>query len=403
MSMARLVVAAVLVEGRSKSEVARDYGLSRRWVQKLVGRYLAEGGLAFEPRSRRPRSSPTRTSDDIEERIVELRKKLSDQGLDAGAQTIAWHLAQAGITPPAVSTIWRILTRRGFVTPQPRKRPRSSFVRFQADQPNECWQGDMTHWQLSDGTPVEILDFLDDHSRLLIGARAYPIVTGTDVTTCFATLISDHGLPTSVLTDNGMIFTARYATGRGGRNAFQNQLAALGITQKNSRPYHPQTCGKIERFHQTLKKWLAKHPAADTIETLQHDLDKFRAYYNTQRPHRALNRTTPALAYAARPKATPHGPIDTHWRIRTDHIDNNGKLTLRYNGRIHHIGIGTAHRGTPVTMLIKDRDIRIITTHGELLRELTLDPSRDYQPTGQRKPRGHHTINTDAYHHPRHP
>src|SRR5438093_831684 len=165
MSVAQLVVAAVRIEGRRKSEVARDYRVSRQWVHELLRRYDAEGEIGLEPRSRRPRSSPTQTPDALEEQIVELRKALVDQGLDAGAHTIAFHLGQRMDAVPSVATIWRILLRRGFVTPQPQKRPRSSFVRFQAELPNERWQADITHWALADGGDTEVCNVIDDHSR----------------------------------------------------------------------------------------------------------------------------------------------------------------------------------------------------------------------------------------------
>jgi len=150
MSLARLVVSAVLVEGRPKAAVARDYGVSRRWVHELVRRFEAEGEVGLQPRSRRPHASPHRVPDALEDEIVELRKALADQGLDAGAHTIAFHLHRRHGRAPAVSTIWRVLSRRGFVTPQPQKRPRSSFIRFQAEMPNERWQADITHWRLAD-------------------------------------------------------------------------------------------------------------------------------------------------------------------------------------------------------------------------------------------------------------
>src|SRR5215203_2266519 len=160
MGMPQLVVTAVLVEGRARSEVARDYGLSRRWVITLVQRYLAEGEAGLEPRSRRPRHSPSRTSAELEDEILAIRKDLDRHGHEAGAATIADHLHRRHGTSPAVSTIWRILTTRGFVTPQPHKRPKSSYVRFEAAQPNERWQTDITHWPLADGTDAEILDWL---------------------------------------------------------------------------------------------------------------------------------------------------------------------------------------------------------------------------------------------------
>jgi transposase InsO family protein len=383
MSMARLVISAVTIEGRSKSEVARDYGISRVWVQKLIHRFEADGEAAFEPRSRRPHSNPHAVSLELEERIVRLRKSLSKDGLDAGAETIAAHLQIAGVDPvPAVSTIWRILSRRGFVVPQPQKRPRSSWQRFCADQPNERWQADITHWRLADGAEVEILNILDDHSRVNLAAKARRITGGTQVVDTFLAAFARWGVPASVLTDNGAVFTAKQ---RGqGRVALEIQLGLRGIRLHHSRPYHPQTCGKVERFHQTQKKWLAAQPRAATIAGLQRQLDRFGRYYNTIRPHRALGRRTPAQAYAARPKAVPTGPvIPTHYRVRQDRIDSGGSVTLRHNSRLHHIGLGARLAGTPISLLIDDLHIRVIHRHtGTLIRELILDPTRDYQARG---------------------
>jgi transposase InsO family protein len=380
MGMAQLVVPAVLVEGRSKSEVARDYGISRRWVITLVQRYLSEGDAGLLRRSRRPRHSPNRTAGAIEDEIVEIRKGLDRTGHEAGAATIAFHLEQRHGTSPAVSTIWRILSERGFLVPQPHKRPKSSFIRFEAEQPNERWQTDVTHWALRDGTDVEILNFVDDHSRLCVASVTAPVFKGKDVDRCFRQAAAVYGDPASVLSDNGAVFTGRYRGG--GRVALEVTLNARGIRFGHSRPYHPQTCGKVERFHQTLKKWLATQPPARSLAPLQRQLDGFRSYYNTSRPHRALGRRTPEEAYQARPKALPIGvPLEAaHWRVRHDTVDGNGKLTLRHNSRLHHIGIGRRHRGRPVLILVKDLHVRITTTDGELLRELVLDPTRDYQP-----------------------
>lgn len=383
MSLARLVITAVTVEGRSKSEVARDYGVSRVWVQKLVHRFQAEGETAFTPRSRRPHGNPRAVGVDVEDRIVRLRKELSKKGADAGAETIAAHLQIAEVDPvPAVSTIWRILSRRGFVTPQPQKRPRSSWKRFCAEQPNERWQADITHWGLADGAEVEILNILDDHSRLCLATDARRIIKGGDVVASFVAAFGRWGTPANVLTDNGAVFTAKQ---RGeGRVALEVELGLLGVKLSHSRPYHPQTCGKVERFHQTMKKWLAAQPPADTVAGLQRQLNRFASYYNTVRPHRALDRRTPLQAYQDRPKAVPTGPvIPAHYRVRQDKIDRWGAVTVRYNSRLHHIGLGVRLAGTPVSMLIDDRHIRVIHRHtGQLLRELILDPARDYQPRG---------------------
>src|SRR6478609_1870288 len=307
MSKAQLVIIAVVLEGRSKNEVARDYDVSRTWVQHLVRRYQAEGNAAFAPRSRRPHHNPRAVPIEVEDTIVRLRKTLDKQGFDAGAATIAEHLARdpAVTKVPATSTIWRILTRRGFVVPQPQKRPRSSWKRFQADLPNELWQADVTHWRLADHTEVEILDILDDHCRTAIASQARPVTTGPDVVDTFTTAFARWGTQAGVLTENGAIFTAKH---RGdGRTALEITLGELGIKHRRSRPYHPQTCGKVERFHQTLKKHLRALPAATTIAELQHQIDAFLAYYNGVRPHRALRRRTPIEAFHGRPKAFPTG------------------------------------------------------------------------------------------------
>ena len=381
MSMSRVVIMAVVAGGRSKSAVARDYGVSRRWVQKLVARYLAEGEAAFEPRSRRPHSSPRRTSQAVEDSIVALRKELAEAGHDAGAETIAWHLRQQAGCSPSAATIWRILSRRGFVTPQPHKRPRSSWRRFAADLPNELWQADITHWPLAGGSDAEILNIIDDHSRLLAGSTARAVFTAGDIVAGLHTAMARHGRPERLLTDNGAVFTGLYR-GRGWV-ALERELAALGIALSHCRPYHPQTCGKVERLHQTLKKWLSRQDPAATTDMLQAQLDTFTAYYNTSRPHRAIGRRTPLAAWNARPRAMPARQgirVSEHFRVRRDRVDADGKLTLRYNSRLHHIGIGRRWAGTKVLILARDLDIRIITQDdGELIRELTLDPARNYQ------------------------
>ena len=380
MGMPELVVTAVLVEGRSKSEVAREYGVSRRWVITVVQRYLAEGQAGLEPRSRRPLSSPQRTTQELEDEVVALRKDLDKSGHEAGAATIAFHLQQRHGASPAVSTMWRILSQRGFVTPQPHKRPKSSYLRFAAEQPNERWQLDITHWTLSDGTDVEILNLLDDHSRVCVGSDTLRVFKARDVDDSFGKAAASYGDPASMLSDNGAVFTGRCR--RGGRVALEVTLNARGISFRHSRPYHPQTCGKVERFHQTLKKWLTRQPQARTLPQLQTQLDAFRAYYNTVRPHRALGRRTPQQAYDARPKAIPTTtPLDdSHYRIRHDKIDPSGVFTLRHNSRLHHIGIGRRHAGTDILVLVHDLHIRVLTIDGELLRELHLDPNKDYQP-----------------------
>jgi hypothetical protein len=176
------------------------------------------------------------------------------------------------------------------------------------------------------------------------------------------------------------VFTA---TPRKGKVLLQSELERLGVISKNSRPYHPQTCGKIERLHQTLKRYLARQKPARTLQELQAQLDTFAHYYNDIRPHRALNGRTPLQSYNARVKARPpgHTPPNTHFRVREDKIDQGGTVTLRHHSRLHHIGIGRTHKHRQIKLLIADQHIRIIDPQtGQLIRELTLDPTRDYQP-----------------------
>lgn len=368
--------------------MARSYGVSRSWVYELVARYRAEGAKAFEARSRRPKSSPAAIADDTVALIVELRRGLAAQGLDAGSDTIGWHLEHHHAIRVSRATIDRTLRRQGLVTPAPAKRPRSSYVRFEADQPNETWQADFTHYRLIDGSDCEILTWLDDHARHAVSVTAHQPVTGQVVVDTFRAAAARHGLPASTLTDNGMVFTTRLAGGRGGRNAFEAELRRLGVIQKNSRPNHPTTCGKVERFQQTLKNWLRAQPAQPAaVVELQVLLDDFVELYNHHRPHRSLpGRITPATAYELRPKAAPgERSGDIHWRVRHDRVDVTGVVTLRLDGRLHHIGLGREHVQTRIVMLIADLHVRVVDeATGELLRELTIDTSRDYQPLGRR-------------------
>jgi transposase InsO family protein len=242
---------------------------------------------------------------------VGLRCQLAGEGHDAGVATIAYHLAKRLDGVPFRATIWRILKREGLIAPQPQKRPRSSLIRFQADLPNETWQTDITHWRLAAGEHVEILDFIDDHSRLFLASEAYPTIKAQDVVDSFHKAVSLHGLPASLLTDNGAVFTA---TARKGKVLLQSELERLGIASKNSRPYHPQTCGKIERLHQTLKRYLAKQSAAETISELQRQLDAFVHYYNDIRPTEPWTAAPPyrPTAPASRPSLPTDPPRHPH-------------------------------------------------------------------------------------------
>jgi transposase InsO family protein len=385
MSRARVAVLQVVSKQLSVTEAAAQYGFSRRHLHRLLARYR-DGGLdALQPRSRRPKSNPAATSDQVRERVIELRGELAANGSDAGPVTIAWHLEREGLQAPAPSTISRILSRAGLIDAQPRKRPRSSYTRFEAAQPNETWQSDVTHWRLADQTDIDILNWLDDHSRYLLSGTAHRPAAGDDVLTTFLAAADQHGLPASTLTDNARIYTARFG---GGRNAFEYLLPVLGVRQKNGSPGHPQTQGKIERFHQTLKRWLAAQPPARTLAELQGQLDAFREHYNEHRPHRALARITPGHAYRATPKALPaDARTSPHFRLRYDRLDTQGRMTLRRAGRMHHLGVGAEHARKRVLAIADDTQVTVTDlATGEVLSTHHIQPDKSYWRNQNKKP-----------------
>jgi transposase InsO family protein len=281
--------------------------------------------------------------------------------------------------------IRRILHAAGLVTPEPRKRPRSSWIRFEAAAPNELWQSDVTHWRLADGIEVEIVSWLDDHARYLLGVTACPRVAGDDVVATFTAAGDAHGWPAATLTDNAAVYTSRFT---GGRNGFEYLLAWLGIRQKNGAPGHPQTQGKIERFQQTLKRWLGRQPAVRSLGELQAQLDAFRLAYNEERPHRSVGRVTPGEAYRATPKAMAAGRgAAGHFRLRYDVADGKGTITLRRAGRLHHLNIGAAHARRRVLAIVDEHEVTVVALDtGELLSTHLIEPDRRYWRNQRRDP-----------------
>ena len=382
MDLGRFLVEAVVVSGASPTELARSHPISRSWLFRLLARYKEGGYEALEPRSRRPKSCPSRTAPEIQQAIVDLRRELTDSGLDAGAQTIAHHLKLRFVTAPSRPTIWRILKSHGLIEPQPHKRPKSSWIRFQAELPNEMWQADATHWQLADTSDVEILNLIDDHSRFSLASVAFRTVKAPDVLETFCSAAESYGYPAKFLSDNAAVFSG---SPRRGRVVLESELDRLGIESKHSTPYHPQTCGKVERFHQTLKRYLQRQAPAENLAHLQLQLDTFRAYYNQQRPHRSVDGRTPFQAFQARLKAGPSLPTPpVQYRVRRDKLDSSGRVTVRYLGRLRHVYVSYRLRGHPVTLLVAGAHLRAVAEDGSILREITLDSTRNYQGISQR-------------------
>lgn len=370
---------ALASEEDNVADLCRQHGISRQTYYQWKRRYEREGAPGLEPRSRRPRSSPKRTAVEVEEAIVALRKQLTEQGLDAGPATIQWHLGRQGLRcVPSQATVWRVLVRRGFVVPEPRKRPKSSYRRFAASAPNELWQADCTDWAIATGG-VKIISFLDDHSRVALRVKALAEATTEATWEAFGEATQEWGLPLGQLSDNGLNFSGKL---RGFEVFFEAQLRAAGVVPKTSRPRHPQTCGKVERFQQTLKKWLRCQPLAADLAELQAQLDAFVEYYNYHRPHRGIGRRTPIEAWSATPPAINLGvALPSPARATTVVVDERGVAKLTPY-RVH-VGVAWAGRSAVVH---HDQTHAAIYIGHKLVRALAFDRSRSYQPSGL--PRG---------------
>jgi transposase InsO family protein len=371
--------AALASDDVNVSAFCREHGISRETFHKWRRRYRAEGLDGLEPRPRAPKTNPNRSSVEVEDAIVALRKELAELGVDHGPSTIHWHLSQRDVGKvPSEATIWRALVRRGFVVPEPRKRPKASYRRFEATAPNELWQADCIDWTIATGV-VKDLSFLDDHSRVALRVKALAEATteATWLTFCDAT--AAWGVPLGQLSDNGLNFSGRL---RGFEVQFERELRAIGVVPKTSRPFHPQTCGKVERFQQTLKKWLRRQPLAADLAGLQAQLDAFVDYYNHHRPHRGIGRVTPAARWAATPPAINLGVALPGPTCQTEVlVDNRGVLKLGRN----KIALGVEWHGCLARVHYNDTHVAVFINH-QLIRALQLDPTRRYQRSG--RPRG---------------
>ncbi|ODQ85492.1 IS481 family transposase, partial [Mycolicibacterium flavescens] len=356
------------------SQFCRDHRISRQTFYKWRSRFSQEGLAGLEERSRRPLSSPGQTTAAVEQAVLRTRMQLLEAGHDYGPEAIVWAMKRQDQQAPSRTTVWRILTRHAVIVPQPQKRPKSATKRFCFHRPNECWQSDWTQWALADDTVTAICGTLDDHSRYLpalwagIGHGTAELVWSTMVAG-----IAECGVPAMSLTDNGLAYTGRR---KGFEASFEANLRALGTRTINSRPFHPQTCGKIERFWQTLKKWLHAQPAAASIDELNDQLAYFRDFYNHHRPHRALRGATPAEIYTASAKAHP-----AEYALAAPVFVSRHTVDER-SGNIHvppyRIGVGVRWGGH-VCDVIRQGDHIAIFSATTLIRELTADPTRYHQ------------------------
>jgi len=363
--------------GESVAEVCARHGISRASFYRYRRRYLQEGAPGLEPRSRRPRFSPGQIESVLEARIVELRRRHPRWG----ARRIHAELRRAGTEPPAVSTIHRALQRNRLVAPQPPRQPKAS-KRFERELANDLWQIDATQLRLAGGEPAWIVDVLDDHARFLLAAVACHSPTGQAAWACFVSASSAYGLPRQLLSDNHSSFTGRLL---GTTVEFERKLAEIGVELINAAPAHPQTLGKLERFHRTLKEWLADEGPALDAEHLQLLLDRFREHYNQERPHQAIGNHTPAERYLPTPAPDPPpgeltpAEAGKNPRYQPHSITRKVSATgvTRYDGLA--IILGRRYRGATVRILEIGELIHVYLAD-ELIRVLAPDRNRRYQP-----------------------
>jgi transposase InsO family protein len=380
------MAAALAGQVENVAAFCRQEQISRQTFYKYHRRFRDEGVDGLRDRSRRPLTSPGQTPPEIEDLVLRRRKQLLEAGQDHGAQSIVWALQRDGIRPvPSPSTVWQILTRRGAIIAQPQKRPKSATKRFTFARPNECWQSDWTQWSLIDGSAVAIAGTLDDHSRYLVGlCAASGDADGDLVWTVIMAGLAECGVPSMSLSDNGIVYTGRF---HAHESAFEKNLRALGVRTINSAPFHPQTCGKIERFWQTLKKWLNARDPAATIDDLNDLLEEFRGFYNHHRPHRALRGATPAEAFHATAKARPiDRPLPAPVFVSRHTVDEKtGRLFVAP----YDVNVGLRWAGH-ACHAIRDGEHIVIFSGNRLVRALTADPTRKYQP-GDKNTRSYST------------
>jgi transposase InsO family protein len=350
--------------------------VSRQTFYKYLDRFRREGVNGFFPRSRAPLSRPSLTCAQVEDAIVTARKDLDDEGADNGAISIRWRLEDQGLDRlPSRATVHRVLVRRGLVVAEPRKRPKAATRRFTAPFPNAMWQLDSFDYCLADGTVVVVIQVEDDCSRLDLADRAAVSENGADVWQAFQTAAARHGLPRVMLTDNGSALNGHR---RGYTTLLETRLRVLGVKPVSSSIAHPQTCGKNERGHKTLQRWLRRRAPAADLTQLQVLLEVYRDWYNQRRRHQGLDGLTPQQRFDLADRARPDGtPIPAPPVITYPTVSPHG--SIRVDG--HEVGLSRRHAaqqsvvfrtGDHVTVFIADHEIRT----------LELDRTRRYQPAG---------------------
>lgn len=371
----RLRVIADVEAGLSAREAAARHGIGKTQVYQWLARYEQAGVQGLVPRSRRPLRSPGQLSVAVEDEIVAWRKAKPRWG----AKKIRAMLARDGWVPlPAVSTVHRVLVRRGLITCGPRRRePPGGWRRFVRAHCNDLWHIDATQHRLANGHAFWVIDIIDDHSRFLLGTHACTAPTCEAGWAALRAAVAAYGLPRQLLSDNGLNFTGRL---HAVIVAFERQVRTAGIELIHARPYHPETLGKLERQHATQNAWLADNGPPASLTAAQRLLEAYRADYNTTRPHEAIGQHFPAEIYqpdqgielpaielapadpypdgCLKRRVDTHGrivyagtrlPLDRRWAgITVGLLQDHGRLQIYYGAAlIDTLSIGTQREPTP--------------------------------------------------------
>jgi putative transposase len=411
-SMVVRMLVATWPEGMPRGAVTRfceEYGVSRAWFYKVRALARDNGAVQATQRTRPvPRVSPTKIPAEVEELAVRVRKELADGGWDYGPISVHDRMVKLNMPAPSRATLARIFDAHGMVVPQPQKRPRSSFQRFTYADPNGCWQLDGTEVDLAGDAVAVALQVEDDHSRKILGSLACESENAKDAWKVTERAILKHGIPQRFLTDNGL---ALNPSRRGYLGLLTGNLQALGVQTIASSPYKPTTCGKNERLHSTLKRWLAARPAPVDLAALQVLLEQFELLYNTERGHQSLvGRCTPQQAWDATPKAAvpalpgqlPRHPSRTALSLAAARQLTAGpgtavhSATVNPKGRLATHGLtiqlGSRHAGQPLLAVREADQLRVFQPlTGELVRTLTLiKDQQHYGPEPVTGPRVQH-------------
>lgn len=391
------------------STFCAEHGISRKSFYELRKRAKTEGPAAvLEPRSRRPRSSPSKLTDEVKEQAVQVRAALEASGLDHGPISVHDKMRVMGLEPvPSTASLARIFREAGVARLEPKKKPRSAWRRFVYPAPNACWQLDGTEYVLTGGRTCVIFQLIDDHSRYAVASHAAWGETAEAAIVVFGKAVTAHGVPQRLLSDNGV---ALNPSRRGHIGQLVEHASALGVEAITGKPYKPTTQGKNERFHQTLFRYLDKQPLAETLDQLQAQVDAFDRIYNTERPHQGLpGRVTPLTAWEATPKAeaprpkplrplfdrparrprpAPRVPLDLDLPADTRVRKLSTAGTFALDSVTYMV---ETHRAFQQVLVISDGDkITVTDAHGEVLAEHTR-PAPGIKYVGNGRPRGPRT------------